>query len=89
MEAYSALINKFTSICNDTDTSTDPITNQVITIDLALPVLDHATGKMLEHRQLRKHPDYKVTWDRPYADELGRLCPVIGSHPTEKQRTRI
>ena len=45
----------------------------------ANPVLDHATGKTLEHRQLRKHPAYKQVWDRSYGNELGRLCQGIGS----------
>jgi hypothetical protein len=44
--------------------------------DLALPVLDTATGQLLEHRQLRRHPDHKDTWDTSYANELGRLCQV-------------
>ena len=50
--------------------------------NLALPVLDHDTGKTLEHRQLRRHPKYKETWDTSYANELGRLCQGIGSKPT-------
>ena len=45
----------------------------------ANPVLDQSTGKTLEHRQLRKHPDYKETWDTSYSNELGRLCQGIGS----------
>jgi hypothetical protein len=58
---------------------------------LALPVLDHTTGHTLEHRQLRKHPKYKETWDQSYADELGQLCQGIGaksspnSTPTKQQ----
>jgi hypothetical protein len=46
---------------------------------IANPVLDHATGKTLEHRQLRKHPAYKQVWDQSYGNELGRLCQGIGS----------
>jgi hypothetical protein len=48
---------------------------------LALGVLDQVTGKVLEHRQLRKHPDYKETWDKSYANKLGRLCQGIGTKP--------
>jgi hypothetical protein len=89
MTEYSALINRFTSLPNDTDTGNNPNTNHITTIKLALPVLDHATGKILAHCQLCTHPDYKVTWDRLYADELGRLCQGIESHPTNKQHKCI
>jgi hypothetical protein len=89
MTAYSALSNRFTFLCNDTDTGDNPSTNQVITIKLALPVLDHVTGKTVEHQQLCKQPDYKVTWDRLYTDEVGRLCHGIGSHRTDKQCKHI
>jgi hypothetical protein len=41
-----------------------------------LSVLDPSTGEFLEHRQ---DPRYKATWDRSYANELGRLCQGIGS----------
>ncbi len=44
----------------------------------ALAVLDPATGNLLEHRQLRKDPRYKATWDKSFANELGRLCQGIG-----------
>jgi hypothetical protein len=52
---------------------------------IAAPVLDTATGAMLEHRQLRCHPTYKKVWDKSYANELGRLCQGIGTNPTKKQ----
>jgi hypothetical protein len=48
----------------------------------ALSVLDPATGKFLEHHQLRGNPRYKATWDMPYANELGRLCQGIGTGST-------
>ncbi len=44
----------------------------------ALLVLDPATGKFLEHRQLRQDPRYKATWVTLYANELGHLCQGIG-----------
>ncbi len=44
---------------------------------LALLVLDPATGKFLEHCQLRQDPRYKATWDTSYANELGCLCQGI------------
>jgi hypothetical protein len=49
----------------------------------ALSVLDTATGKFLEHLQLRQDPRYKATWDTSYANELGRLCQGIGSGSTK------
>ncbi len=45
----------------------------------ALAVLDPATGKFLEHCQLRRDPHYKTTWDTSYANKLGQLCQGIGS----------
>jgi hypothetical protein len=53
----------------------------------ALSVLDSSTGKFLEHRQLRRDPRYKATWDTSYANELGRLCQGIGAGttPTSKR----
>ena len=47
----------------------------------ALSVLDTATGEFLEHRQLRRDPKFKPTWDTSYANELGRLCQGIGVGP--------
>jgi hypothetical protein len=37
----------------------------------ALSAQDPATGKFLEHCQLRCDPHYKITWDTSYANELG------------------
>jgi len=53
----------------------------------ALSVLNSSTGEFLEHRQLRRDPRYKATWDTSYANELGRLCQGIGSGttPTSKR----
>ncbi len=52
----------------------------------ACSVLDSATGEFLEHRQLRRDPRYKETWDKSYANELGRLCQSIstGTKPGTK-----
>ena len=53
----------------------------------ALAVLDPETGNLLEHRQLRKHPKLKPTWDTSFSNELGRLCQGIGTGTTpSKQR---
>ena len=52
----------------------------------ALSVLDPSTGEFLEHRQLRRDPRYKTTWDTSYANELGRLCQGIGSGTTPNSK---
>jgi len=51
--------------------------------------LDTETGTMLEHRQLRRHPAYKKTWDESYANELGRLCQGIGTNPSNPTKKRV
>ena len=56
---------------------------------MASPVLDHDTGKSLEHRQLRRHPKYKDVWDTSYANELGRLCQGIGTNPDKPSEQRV
>jgi hypothetical protein len=48
----------------------------------AYSVLDHETGETLEHCQLQRLPKYKATWDKSYADDIGRLCQCMGQHPT-------
>jgi hypothetical protein len=45
----------------------------------ALVVLDHESGKLLEHCQLCKYPRYNTVWDRSYANELRRLCQGVGT----------
>jgi hypothetical protein len=54
-----------------------------------MPVLDQDTGQSLEHKQLRRHPKHKATWDTSYANELCRLCQGIGNHPTHPHTKRI
>jgi hypothetical protein len=54
---------------------------------LALLVLNPATAKFLEHRQLLRDPRYKATWDTLYTNELGHLCQGIGAgHTPTAQR---
>ena len=74
--------NAFAALADDDDDTDD-------TTHIALPVLDVASGKELEHRQLRRHPDYKETWDASYANELGRLCQGIGHPPTNPKAQRV
>ena len=56
---------------------------------MAAPVLDTTTGHLLEHRQLRRHPTHKATWDASYANELGRLCQGIGTSDSNPQAKRV
>jgi hypothetical protein len=40
-------------------------------IKSANPVLDYETGKLLEYRQLLKHPKYSKAWSTSAANEFG------------------
>jgi hypothetical protein len=75
--AYSAIINRFAPLPVENKDSNVTNTEQAIHIGLTLPVLDHSTGKTLEHCQLCKHLVYKQTWDRSYTNKLGQLCQGI------------
>ena len=44
----------------------------------AMAVLDKATGKMLNYRQLMWHPTYKKDWQLSSANEFGRLANGVG-----------
>eukprot|EP00804_Cyclotella_cryptica_P025455 CCRYP_017202-RA/>CCRYP_017202-RA protein AED:0.33 eAED:0.21 QI:0/0/0/1/1/1/3/0/788 len=44
-------------------------------------VLNEESGKILEYRQLVKHPKYKEVWTKSYANELGRLTQGIRDIP--------
>jgi len=44
----------------------------------ALAVMDKGTGKMLNYRQLMRHPDYKQEWSQSSANEFGRLANGVG-----------
>jgi hypothetical protein len=44
----------------------------------ALAVLDQATGKMLNYRQLLTHPAYHANWTLSSANEFGRLANGVG-----------
>eukprot|EP00970_Alexandrium_tamarense_P015809 scaffold5534_cov194-Alexandrium_tamarense.AAC.8 len=47
-------------------------------VESAHAVLDQETGKLLEYRQLLKHPRFKDVRNRSAADEFGRLAQGIG-----------
>ena len=73
-------VTKFANLCKSLD-DTDCMDMS------ALSVLDPASGERLEHRQLRRDPRYKPTWDTSCSNELGRLCQGIGKGNTPtKQR---
>lgn len=43
-----------------------------------LAVMDKKSGKMLNYRQLLRHPDYKKDWSLSSANEFGRLANGVG-----------
>jgi len=47
------------------------------------------SGKLLEHKQLRRHPRLKKTWDTSYANELGRLCQGVGEGTAGPKKQRV
>jgi hypothetical protein len=49
-------------------------------IERALAVMDHDSGKMMNYRQLRKHPKYNKAWTTSSANEFGRLASGVGGH---------
>jgi hypothetical protein len=69
---------------DDVEDATDKPTTAV-----AFSVLDHETGKFLEHRQLRRDPKHKAIWDTSYANEIGRLCQGVGTHPAKPNTQRV
>ena len=54
-----------------------------------LPVLDVESGKLLEHKQLRRHPCPKKAWDTFYANEIGRLCQGVGEGTAGPDKQRV
>jgi hypothetical protein len=44
----------------------------------ALAVMDKATGKLLNYRQLLRHPEYSADWQLSSANEFGRLANGVG-----------
>jgi len=47
-------------------------------IEQALAGMDHGSGKMMNYRQLRKHPKYNKAWTTSSANEFGRLASGVG-----------
>ena len=46
----------------------------------ALVVFDKAMGKILNYRQLMRHPTYKKDWQLSSANECSRLADGVGVH---------
>jgi hypothetical protein len=44
----------------------------------AFAVLDQKSGKMLNYRQLLRHPDHRIDWTHSSANEFGRLAQGVG-----------
>jgi hypothetical protein len=44
----------------------------------ALAVMDQESGKLLNYRQLMRHPKYKKAWSTSAANEFGRLAQGVG-----------
>ena len=47
-------------------------------VERALAVMDKATGRMLNYRQLIRHPNYNADWTLSSANEFGRLANGVG-----------
>ncbi len=72
--ARLATPNRFALLTDSTAKPTPDAATKHMAKCMALPILDPASSRMLEHCQFRTHPDYKSIWDTSYANELGRLC---------------
>lgn len=44
----------------------------------AMAVMDEDSGKMLNYRQLMRHPKFKRAWSKSSANEFGRLAQGVG-----------
>ena len=65
-------------------------TQSTTNTQLAYAVYDDETGKMMEMRDLRNHPNKKKReeWDRSSANEYGRLMKGIGMKREGKSRVQ-
>ena len=54
-----------------------------------MPVLDETSKKLLQYRQLLKHPKFADIWNNSYANELGRLCKGIGKVSKISKNQRV
>ena len=73
--------NAFALLAHDDNDHNDNPTTPTYA-PLATPVLDTASGDMLEHR-------HKQTWDTSYSNELGRLCQGVGVNPAQPTEKRV
>jgi hypothetical protein len=87
-------MNAFAILAEEDDESKDPTNQQsaptsTATTHFAGSVLDASTGQQLEHRQLRRHPQYKEVWDTSYANKLGQLRQGIGQDKVTPTKQRV
>ena len=52
-------------------------------------MLDVESGKLLKHKQLRRHLRLKKTWDTSYTNELGRLCQGVDKETAGPNKHRM
>ena len=67
--------DKQRSILRNLHKKLDRVANEV---EKAMAVMDQATGKMLNYRQLRRDPKYSAEWNVSAANEFGRLANGVG-----------
>ena len=56
---------------------------------MAMPALDTDTVITMEYHQLRRHPKYKQIWETSYCNELGHICPGIGTGDNGPKKQRV
>ena len=56
---------------------------------MALPFLGRTSGKILQCRQLLKHPKFAHIWNTSYANELGRLSQGVGKGSKGPKNQRV
>ena len=97
MRAYSALINRFTSLWDDTDTGNNPSTNQVIKIELALPAvrgLESSDGEMdalasKAQESFDNLMDLGMNVDSRYASEIFNVASQMLGHAITAKNAKI
>eukprot|EP00804_Cyclotella_cryptica_P012573 CCRYP_014710-RA/>CCRYP_014710-RA protein AED:0.34 eAED:0.26 QI:0/0/0/1/0/0/2/0/588 len=79
------LCSRGVNLIQHTTTATQNTAKQLV----VHAVLNEDSGKILEYRQLIKHPKYADTWTTSYANELGRLTQGIRDIPGTNTMTFI
>jgi len=81
------LVNSFsyTNNISKTDPSNFALYSNLLKVNA---VTHHKTGQQMEYRQLTKDPEYRDTWLRSFADEIGNLFQGIGENKDGSQRVK-